>query len=608
MTNKITGLGIDFGTSNTLIAYSIGKEVVVSELEQLIDEDTLGLCKTLPSFAFIENDFLITCGELARKRSAHDPFHSIGSVKSWLCNHLVDRSAAILPWFSEPNSTTEVNNPKRFTPVQIASEIIKKAVSSFEVETRKKSIILDAENIPFVLTIPASFDEIARNLTKQAAEKAGIKNLVFLEEPLSALYSWLFDHKDSWREHLQIGDVILVCDIGGGTTDFTLVGVNEHEGKLKLDRFSVGEHILLGGDNIDLMLSMLLSEKALEEGSPIDEWQQLSSIPILRDVKERALTDYSEDDFEQKNKILHISLPTRGSNLFSGARSFELKTSFFLDAAIRGFFPVLPWEETRNSELSGVSTTGLPYETDPRFTVHLLDFLKQSYKVVVGSDQLKENIQDSLLDHSRKLIRPSKILFNGGVFKSRVLRNRFLNQLEKTFPGSCFSNFLSANYDEGVVRGAAYFSFLKSQGEEIPVQAGISKSLYLGVRENSLSVPGIRPKLKGICIIPKGAKEGSEFSLTSTPLTLNKGTSTEFPIFASKERSEDKPGEIVPDAEKNLTRVHSIIADVPKNEADLSKLTPVTLRVKTTEIGTLEIWMDEKDSDKSHQVEFKIRD
>lgn len=594
-----TGIGIDFGTSNTLVSfYNEENESTIKGIEQRIDADIVHTQNMLPSCVFLDEENSIIVGEYARKQASSEPERSITSVKSWLCNHLVNRQANILPWDQEDSSL------KR-TPSEICTAIINHAITAHTSDEGQNGFLDDETKK--VLTIPASFDELARQLTQEAAKAAGLKNFIFLEEPLAALYSWLSEHQDSWRDTLNLGDLVLVCDIGGGTTDFTLVGVIEKYGTLSLERLCVGNHILLGGDNIDLALSYLLAEKGENEGKPLDEWQQKVSIQILKELKEKAL---SEETTLTPETEYNLAIPSRKRSLFSNALGFSLQRTFFTDQIIDGFFPILDssidLESEKLKEDTSISDTGLPYESDPRFTIHLLEFLKQSFRAMKASQSLSQHIDPALIDTEKEYLRPTKILFNGGMFNSSIIRERIITQLNTLFPNAPLSELPSRNFDESVARGAAYFSYLKSNGEEIPVKAGIAHALYLGVKENKLAVPGIKPKLKGICVMPQGSPEGSEFILEKLPLTLRKGIRSDFMLYTSKERGDDVVGDSVNDAERNLNKLHTISAEIPSHDEGEATV-PVTLRVKSTEIGTLEIWMDEKNRDASHQVEFKIR-
>jgi hypothetical protein len=590
----VAGSGIDFGTSNTLIAvYSDSGGSKILPISQRIEKNIAHTDTALPSAVYLNEDGTLVVGSYALKMNSTDPDRGIISVKSWLCNHLVSRNNAILPW---GNDTVH----KKFTPLEIASEIISHAIRSVQGSEADTSAFTNPE-IRKVLTIPASFDEVARELTKQAAALAGLNDFIFLEEPLAALYSWLSEHEHDWRDFLALGDLILVCDIGGGTTDFTLVGVTEKEGQLFLERYSVGDHILLGGDNIDLALSYFLQDIAEDSNTPLDSWQKKASVHILRELKEKALSD---KDTSEEN--YHIAIPSRSANLFTKTLGFTLPRSFFIDKIFNGFFPEIEIDEEKISDEAALSDSGLPYEPDPRFTVHLLSFLRQSYRSICSSTTLRDVVPEKCMDHTHTSIIPNKILFNGGVCNAPQTRERIVSQMFRWFPENEVSILPSESYEQSVAKGAAYYSYLKSSGKDIPVKAGISHSLYLGIRENTLAIPGIKPKIKGICILPQGTPEGSEFIFSEMPLSLQKGRTSEFILYSSKERREDIPGSIVGDAEKQLVRHHTVTSHISDDNGNGVKV-PVTLRVKATEAGSLELWMDEISSDTSHQVEFKIR-
>jgi molecular chaperone DnaK (HSP70) len=427
MTEKTYAVGIDFGTSNSAISLSRPEDDAISSLEitQVASPGTLEERRVLPSAIYInaegefnpgtlavpwsedKNPSTVT-GSFARERGSQVPERLVSSAKSWLCNDHVNRRDAILPWRSQIGE-------EKISPFGAAIQILDHIRSSLLYNSPDDFELAKAK---VVLTVPASFDEVARALTFNASIAAGFGEVTLLEEPQAAFYSWLAERKDKWSEEVTPDDVILVCDVGGGTADFSLITVTTENGILGLERISVGEHILLGGDNMDLALAIALKQQFSSEGKEIDEWQFQSLVHASRMAKEKL---FSEPDISE----LNISVAGRGSSLFSQSLSTRLTREMMESVILDGFVP-----ETEISEMpvdrkdSALQEFGLPYAADPVLSKHLASFLVESLGNVRSDPKLSKLMESKLNLKDANCIIPTAILFNGGVFKADAIRKR----------------------------------------------------------------------------------------------------------------------------------------------------------------------------------------
>ncbi len=512
-------IGIDLGTTNCTVAID-GK---IAPIEQQIDRDLIAEKPTLPSF-YEEG----VVGHYARERSVEVPDQVIHSAKSWLAHAGIDRRSPIL---------------KGKSPLEVCGAYLKHI---------KKACHIDDQTV--FLTVPASFDPSARQLVQEAAELAGYPSVVLLEEPLAAFYAWLAKHEEDWRQHLKVGDTVLVVDSGGGTTDFSLITVQEREGNLELERKAVGEHLLLGGDNMDLALAYMAKEKFAVE---LDEWQFTSLVHVCRQAKEKLLAENAPDQVD-------LTIPGRGSSLIGGALTATMSRDEVQQLLVEGFFPLVPFEEqVERQPAAGLSTLALPYVRDPRITAQLANFL---------------------------LELPTAILFNGGTMKADAFQKRLLQQLAMW--GADVKILPDADLDFGVSLGAAYYGKVRA-GQGIRVRAGTARSYYIGVEGAAPAVPGIPPPLKAVCIVPFGMEEGSSVTLDETfSLTVNQPAI--FRFFAHPAPNE--VGKTFPLRE--LQELHPI-ETVLKGEGKQAVL--VKLTAKVTELGVLELWCGE------WKLEFDLR-
>jgi hypothetical protein len=465
------------------------------------------------------------------------------------------------------------------------------------------------------LTVPASFDPVARELTVQAAKEAGLPDLTLLEEPQAALYAWVQASGDGWRKRVKKGDVILVVDVGGGTTDFSLIGVGEEAGNLALTRLAVGDHILLGGDNVDLALAHLVQERLRAEGKKLDAWQFAALAYACRAAKENPALggggfagDAPQGHAAKAAKDkLSIAIPGRGSGLVGGTIRTELSREE-LRSVVEGFFPRVPVSATpQAARRVGLTALGLPYAQDPAVTRHLAAFLRRN----AGAAQ-SAGVR---LPAGATFLHPNAVLFNGGVFKDAGLQEAVAAQLDEWLRaegGAAVRRLSSQSLDLAVALGAAY-SGLARRGRGIRIRGGTARSYYVGVEAAAPAVPGYAPPLHAVCLAPFGMEEGTSVELPQVEVGAVVGETTAFRFFASDQRRDDAPGAVVDDVDE-LTELAPIEAALPAaegaaaGEAHAGEVIPVGLRAGVTEVGTLELRLVAREPPpREWKLEFSVR-
>ena len=604
-------LGIDLGTSNSAIAFSEveSDQTEILELTQILGPNRIGEKATLPSALYIPHpdefpegafplpwrtaeggDAII--GHFARDHGALVPDRLITSAKSWLSNPHIDPRQRILPWKSE------IREEKRsaFDCSRAYLEHIRESFL-YALPSRGKDIALS--DVEVVLTVPASFDDIARNLTAEAAEAAGLGKVILLEEPLAAFYAWTAQAGKDWRAQVRPGDIVLVCDVGGGTADFSLIAISEKDGALDLNRISVGEHILLGGDNMDLALAYTLRARLEAEGKTIGETQFLALTHAAGRAKEAMFEDNSMAEFP-------IAAPSRGSSL-RGTVSTKLDRQTLEGVILEGFFAKTAITDLpQKARRAGLQEFGLPYASDPVISKHLARFLARSLENVQASETLRSLIGAEA--RSKPFLAPTAVLFNGGVFKAAPIRRRLLDLLGAWNEGQPVRELAGYQPDLAVAKGASFYGRIRITGKGIRIKAGASRSYYIGLETSMPAVPGFTPPLKALCVVPQGMEEGSEVLIEGRDLALVTGQPAEFRFFSSEVRSGDTPGEIIPDAERDLLEISLLEVDLAAIE-DIPAGQPVPVQVNAvvTELGNLELWMKHTKSDRRWKVEFQVR-
>lgn len=611
---KRIALGIDLGTSNSALAWGTATEQnspQVLPIPQLLSFQTTGEKDSLPSALYLpleqeqksasahlpwENgnspDGIV--GAFAHAHGALLPERLVTSAKSWLCNAQINPEEAILPWKSDLGE-------RKISPFAASQRYLEHLRLAFEQFQANQGNRPDMAECEVVLTVPASFDEVARIHTHMAAEAAGWGEVTLLEEQQAAFYHWIDICGERWREQVSPGDIVLICDVGGGTADFSLVAVTEQQGQLHLERISVGDHILLGGDNMDLALAYTLKAELDQQGKKIDNWQFLSLVHSCRLGKEKLFADPTVDAFP-------IALPSRGSSLFARTITSQLTREMLDRVLLDGFFPRSGIDEhpLRKRQI-GLREFGLDYAADPALSKHLAQFLARSWQNVQSNEQLKTLVDQRLgEDRGVNFLRPSVVLFNGGVFKADPLRTRMLDILADWNGGDPVVELAGAHFDLAVAKGAASFARTRITGEGIRIKTGTARSYYIGLESSMPAVPGFTPPIKAMCVVPQGMEEGTENALEDQEFGLITGEPVEFRFFSSSIRAGDQVGTIVDD-ENEIEETAQLEVTLPPAEGKAGELIPVTLHSVITELGTLELWMRHTPSGKQWKVEFNVR-
>jgi molecular chaperone DnaK (HSP70) len=594
-------VGIDLGTTNSALAYAeVGEsaeEVVpVSHLPlpQVVGVNDVSDRPLLPSFLYLPAAKEFSDGALqlpwkspsdrvvgvfARDHGAKVPGRLVSSAKSWLSHAGIDRRAAVLPW-------TAAEDVARISPVAASSAYLEHLRDAWNTRVAAKVSADRLENQEVYLTVPASFDAVARELTSEAATKAGFRHLTLIEEPQAAFYAWLAARGDQWRKEVKVGDIILVCDVGGGTTDFTLIAVTDESGDLVLSRLAVGEHILLGGDNMDLALAYAVAGTIPQGMQGLDASQRVALGYACRHAKETLFTDL-------KKNAAPVTVLGRGSKVIGGSIKTELTREMLRSVVIDGFLPACaPTDMPARGRRVGLTEIGLPYAADPAITRHLARFL---------------SLQAGSLHTGGTTIFPSAVLFNGGVFKATELRRRVLEVLSN-WAGRPVPELSASDLDLAVAHGAAYYGQVR-RGRGIRIRGGVARSYYIGLETSAPAVPGVARPIKALCVVPMGTEEGSESDVPGPELGLVVGHPAEFRFLGSTTRRDDAIGTLIerwaPDELQEMTPVETALAS---EEGDAGEVVPVRLHSHVTEVGTLDLWCRSVRDDRKWKLEFNVRE
>ncbi len=612
MEKKFT-LGIDLGTSNSAITVTDleSSESRVVEVTQLVGDNQVGELSTLPSALYIPNTSEFSSeatrmpwqkegegafvGAFARNHGALVPDRLVTSAKSWLSNPHVDPKSAVLPWGSEIAEG-------KCSPFECSRLYLTHLKQGFLHAEAREGREWDLDTCQVVITVPASFDEVARKLTADAAEAAGFSDVVLLEEPQAAFYAWTEQAGNEWRKQVSAGDLVLVCDVGGGTADFSLIAVAESEGNLAVERISVGEHILLGGDNMDLGLAYALQAKLEDEGTEIDDWQFLALINAASAAK---VSLFSDDSLSE----VSIAVPSRGSSLFAGTVSTTLDRETLNAIVVDGFFAITSIDDMPvESGGEALQEFGLPYASDAVVSKHLARFLTRSLENIKGSETLRELVSRGGASLDGGYLKPTAVLFNGGVFKATAVRERVLGLFASWGNGEAVRELEGFQPDLAVSKGASFYGRNRVTGEGIRIRSGTARSYYIGLESSRPAVPGFKPPVKALCVVPQGMEEGSEHVLDKRQFGLVTGKAAVFRFFSSEIRGGDEPGQIVSNAEKNLEETSKVeITLPPMEEFTDGQAIPVYLNSVVTELGNLELWMKHTASEQKWKVEFQVR-
>jgi len=586
-------IGIDLGTSNTVVSYArirndeTEPEFEIFKIPQIVKPGEILEKEMLPSFVYFPDDneknrsrftmpweseetFII--GEYAKIRGGEVPSRQISSAKSWLCNPHAKRENKILPWNSE--SVIE-----KLSPVDVQSEILQHIKNAWNFKFAQDNSDNSFEKQKIIITVPASFDTVARELTLKSAKKTGIIDLTLMEEPQAVFYSWLFSHGDSsdspWRDEIKAEDIVLVCDIGGGTSDFSLIKVNNQNGELELERIAVGNHLLVGGDNMDLALSYFLRSKFASSGKNLDPWQMRILLNKARETKEVLSSGGGKDS---KNVII----PGKGMKLIGGSLKSELSFNELQQMISAGFFPECNIsEEPSNNQTTGLREVGLLYESDPAITKHIAKFLKKS---------LPEGTF------------PTHVIFNGGVMQSQFIKKQ-LKKIVSSWGNDGITELTNIKTSLAVAIGAGYYGFVK-ENNGLRIKSGLNKSYYIEVASSMPSIPGIPLPTKALCVGNFGAEEGSIIKIKEKEYMLVLGEEVTFSLLASDSRKEDIPGTEIEDFNNELEPINEIKAML---KGEPGETIPVILEIHLTEVGTMDFFCASISDEKKWKLEFDLR-
>jgi hypothetical protein len=603
-------VGIDLGTTHCVMAavdlVASDRDTVVERIEtipQLTAPGAVEERSMLPSFLYLPHpdelraedrvlpwsesaSFVV--GELARTMGGRTPIRLVASAKSWLCHPGVDRRAAILP-VEAPEEVARVS------PLQASMHYLQHLRAAWD-QQHPDAPLTEQE---VVLTVPASFDPAARELTAEAAAAVGLNQLVLLEEPQAALYHWILASGGEWRKQVRVGDVILVIDLGGGTTDFSLIAVTERDGSLELVRVAVGDHILLGGDNMDLALAHAIRAKLAEQGTQLDPWQLQGLTHGCRNAKEMLLSDASVE-------TVPVVVPSRGSRLIGGTLRTELTREEVTRNLVEGFFPRVDAAARPAARARAALTKlGLPYAQDAAMPRHLAAFLGRQ----VDATRDLEGFADPL-PAGATFLHPTAVLFNGGVFKAGPLLERTLGILndwlaaENAPPARLLAGM---DLDLAVARGAAYYGYVR-RGGGVRIRGGTAKAYYVGVESAMPAVPGMEPPIEALCIAPFGMEEGTQAQLPPQEVGLVIGEPVRFRFFGSSVRRTDQVGTVLEQwTPEEVEELEEIEATLPAEDRQPGEVVPVRLHAAVTEVGTLRLEAVPRVGTETWKVEFDVR-
>jgi len=603
-------LGIDLGTSNCAMALTDLEtdRTEVLPIAQILAANELGERLTLASALYLPHpeefrpgSFPLPwddsgepgiVGQFARDHGALVPDRLVTSAKSWLSNPHIDPKQRTLPWRSD-------SAEEKLSPFEVSRRYLQHLKNAFLHSIDAQGRQRDLGECQIVVTVPASFDEVARSLTAEAAEAAGLGNVTLLEEPQAAFYAWTARAGRQWRDAVAPGDIILVCDVGGGTADFSLIAVTDATGNLELERISVGEHILLGGDNMDLALAYTLQARLEAEGKSLDTWQFLALVHAASRAKITLFEDSSLPE-------VPIAVPSRGSSLFAKTIATTLDRASLSEVILDGFFAQTALEDLpREARRTGLQEFGLPYATDPVISKHLARFLTRSLQNVKASDKLDALVGPRAVGEA---LMPTAVLFNGGVFKAEPIRARVLDLLASWNGGQAVRTLEGFQPDLAVAQGAAIYGQHRATGKGMRIKAGTSRSYYVGLDASMPAIPGFRPPVKALCVVPQGMQEGTDLLIEDRTFGLVTGQAAEFRFFSSAVRSGDAPGQMLSDAERELEETSLLEVELPAlPDAPAGQVVPVRIEAVVTELGTLELWMKHTNSDRRWKIEFQVR-
>ena len=594
-------IGIDLGTTNCAVSFLDteedgldAKRIRSFQVPQMVAPGEIASAPVLPSFLYIPGEYDISLeairrlwdngeshfvGIFARDHGSRVPDRLVSSAKSWLCHSEVDRRARILPW----GSSGEIQKVSPVTATAAYLKHIRMAWNQFQGEDEERHL----ENQLVIITVPASFDEVARELTLEAAKQAGIIDLILLEEPLAAFYSWLMRHEKNWRDFLSPGELILVCDVGGGTTDFTLIVLTDHKDSPRFERIAVGDHLILGGDNIDLTLARLVENRmaGTRRSMSTQRWKELCH--QCRQAKESLLNGDAQN--------VNVTVVGQGSKLIANTLTASLSRDEVAEKVLEGFFPVVGTTgQEKPGGRKGITEFGLPYEQEPAITKHLLWFLNRH----------AEDVRRSI---DREVPLPDLILFNGGSLKPEIIQDRIQTAVRHGFEeedSSALRALENPNLDTAVALGAVYYGLVKI-GEGVKVGSGSPRAYYLGVARSE-EIASSDTKKEAICVVERGLEEGNTISLADQSFEVLTNQPVSFDLYSSSYRSGDRRGDVVA-VEDSLTSLPPLQTVVQYGKKGVQKTLPVQIEAEYTEIGTLALKCRSQVSGHRWNLQFHLR-
>ncbi|ELA7385124.1 Hsp70 family protein [Vibrio alginolyticus] len=620
-------VGIDLGTTHCVMSFvdthDEDARVEVMPIPQLTAPGTVETRSQLGSFLYQPHEHEMNpqsrvlpwssepkalVGAIARNLGSKTPIRLVASAKSWLCHAGVNRRDAFLP----AGSPEEVEKVSPLRATELYLEHLKDAWN----HANPNHNLADQD---VTITVPASFDPAARDLTAEAARNVGFVQLTLLEEPQAALYNWIDNSNDKWRDEVEVGDIVLVVDIGGGTTDLSLVEVTEDDGNLTLNRIAVGEHILLGGDNMDLALAYRLKMKLAQEGKELQPWQVQAMTHACRDAKEALLND-------SELQSVPIVVPSRGSKLLGATLKTELTQEEVQQTLVDGFFPQVAITDHPVQRNRGALTQmGLPYAQDAGITRHIAAFLsKQANALSASGNGAEAAAQDfnpfanmpgmpgADAAQSAEFIKPTAILFNGGVLKSKLLATRLEDMINEWLieaDAEMAKRLTGVDLDLAVASGAAYYGSVR-RGQGVRIRGGIASAYYVGIESAMPAIPGMAPPMEALCVAPFGMEEGSSVDVPSQEFGLIIGQPVNFQFFGSTVRRDDLAGTHLDYwAPEELEELPEIQVTLPVSEGRREgEVVPVTLASRVTELGTLYLEAIAADNGQKWHVEFDVRE
>ncbi|NVK41053.1 MAG: hsp70 family protein [Oceanospirillaceae bacterium] len=593
-------VGIDLGTTHTAVAFAdIGSGITgvrpqLFEIEQLVAAGEVAKKPLLPSFRYHPTEGELVAGDLqlpwpkpeltgeldqvvvgdwARELGSRSEGRQVTSAKSWLSHSQVDQTAAILPWAA-------AEDVAKVSPVLASASYLSHVRAAWN--QANPQYPLEAQEV--IVTVPASFDEVARSLTVEAACMAGLPHILLVEEPQAACYDWYTHHIDAAGELLHDVRLLLVCDVGGGTTDLSLIRVATGESGLELSRVGVGDHLMLGGDNIDLALAHRAEQRLVSGGSKLRAASLSQLIQQTRKAKELLLAEDAPDS-------ARVTLLGAGRSLIGGTKSCELTRDEVRELALDGFFPVVDLDARPDRRRSAVVEFGLPYAADPAISKHIAEFLGRHQSACREALQLAADVQVPAV--------PDAVLFNGGVFNSGSARERLLDILGQ-WRGAPVQALENRHPNLAVAYGAVAYG-LARRGAALKIGGGSARSFFL-----QIDTAGDEGQ-QGVCLLPRGSEEGREVRLAERRFALRLGQPVRFHLLSTSADTRYAAGELVAIDRESFVDLPPLFAALEADDDDTAEV-EVELVSTLTEVGTLKIeCVSLADSSKRWAVEFQVR-